>query len=70
MRAEVAMLTRNVKIYGVMDDECYDDELGDCADYPYDTFGAHTKARKGFKNYNIENAELYHVGQVWKKIKI
>ena len=26
-----------------MEDECYDFELDDCADYPFDSFGGHTK---------------------------
>ena len=27
-----------------MEDECYDIDLVDCADYPFDSFGGHTKA--------------------------
>ena len=47
-----------------MEDECYDFDLDDCADYPFDSFGGHTKAIEGFEKYNIEGAEIFHMGQV------
>lgn len=50
MRAEVGLLTRNVKIQGEM--------MGQ-----NDTFGGHTKAIEGFKSYNVEYAELVNMGQ-------
>ncbi|XP_060071180.1 protein DDB_G0287365-like [Ylistrum balloti] len=50
MRAEVAVLTRNVVIEGMMVDFA-------------DEFGGHIKALKGFKNFHIEYAELVHMGQ-------
>ena len=48
-----------------MEDECYDFELDDCADYPFDNFGGHTKAIVGFEKYDIEGAEIYHMGQMF-----
>lgn len=63
MRAEVGVLTRNVKIHGEMEDQCYDTELNKCRRFPFDTFGGQTKALEGFKSYNIEGAEIYHMGQ-------
>ena len=47
-----------------MEDECYEPELEHCEEFPFDTFGGHTKALRGFKTYNIEGAELYDMGQV------
>ena len=48
-----------------MEDECYDFELDDCADYPFDSFGGHTKAVAGFEKYDIEGAEIFHMGQMF-----
>lgn len=42
MRAEVALLSRNVLIYGEMEDSCYGHL---CQYYNYDTFGGHIKVR-------------------------
>ncbi|XP_021362415.1 transmembrane protein 2-like isoform X2 [Mizuhopecten yessoensis] len=50
MRAEVAVLTRNVVIEGVMENFA-------------DEFGGHIKVLKGFKDFHIEGAELTHMGQ-------
>ena len=47
-----------------MEDECYEEELEHCEEFPFDTFGGQTKALRGFKTYNIEGAELYNMGQV------
>ncbi|KAF0310783.1 Cell surface hyaluronidase [Amphibalanus amphitrite] len=61
MRAEVGMLTRKVKIHGEMEDECYGDNL--CERFSYDTFGGQIKALRDFSSVQIENAEIYHMGQ-------
>ncbi|XP_069121065.1 cell surface hyaluronidase CEMIP2-like [Argopecten irradians] len=50
MRAEIAVLTRNVVIEGIMEGST-------------DEFGGHIKALKGFKDFHIEGAELFHMGQ-------
>jgi len=39
LRAEVGLLSRNIKIHGEMEDFCYDDNL--CDYFNYDTFGGH-----------------------------
>ena len=64
-RAEVGLLTRNIKIHGKMNSgECEMPEVNVCDETAKaDTFGGHTKALEGFKAYNIEGAELYHMGQ-------
>ena len=46
-----------------MSPTCYYDD-NDCEKYPFDSFGGHTKAIVGFTAYNIEGAELYHMGQM------
>ena len=63
MFAEVGLLTRRVKIHGEMEDECYDEEINNCEKFPFDNYGGHTKAIYGFTSYNVENAEIYHMGQ-------
>ena len=50
MRAEVGLLTRNIKIHGDMKDED-------------DTYGGHIKAYEGFETFRIEGAELTQMGQ-------
>jgi len=37
--AEVALLSRNIRIHGEMEESCYDDNL--CDYFSYDTFGGH-----------------------------
>ena len=61
MRAEVGVLTRKVRIHGEMEDECYGENL--CEQFNYDTFGGQIKALQGFSSVQIENTELYHMGQ-------
>lgn len=51
MRAEVGLLTRNIKIRGQMKDE-------------YDIYGGHIKAYEGFETFKIEGAELTQMGQM------
>ena len=68
MRAEVAMLTRNVKIHGEMEDGCYGEETNACGDnVDFDNFGGHIMAVMGFESFNIEGAEVYHMGQMTVK---
>lgn len=40
MRAEVALLSRNILIYGEMENSCYGNT---CQFYGHDTFGGHVK---------------------------
>lgn len=44
MRAEVALLSRNILIHGEMESSCYGKNL--CQFYPQDTFGGHVKVRE------------------------
>ena len=61
MRAEVGVLTRNVRFHGEMEEECYGGNL--CDIYDYDTFGGQIKVLRDFTSVRIENAEFYHMGQ-------
>ena len=61
MRAEVGVLTRNVRFHGEMEEECYGGNL--CDTYDYDTFGGQIKVLRDFTSVRIENAEFYHMGQ-------
>ncbi|GAB6028330.1 hypothetical protein CHUAL_002503 [Chamberlinius hualienensis] len=60
-RAEVGLLTRNIKIHGEMQSGCYADMK--CNEFPYDTYGGHVKILFGFKNAHVEGVELFDVGQ-------
>ncbi|XP_060069788.1 cell surface hyaluronidase-like [Ylistrum balloti] len=62
MRGEVALLSRNIVIEGVMNSFC-PTVNGNCNDYAYDTFGGHVKMLKGFADVHIEGAEFYHLGK-------
>ncbi|XP_045197941.2 cell surface hyaluronidase-like [Mercenaria mercenaria] len=65
MRAEIALLTRNVVIEGEMEDTCPPGN-GNCDDiyvYGWDTFGAHVKVLYGYASVHIEGVELRNVGQ-------
>ena len=44
MRGEVALLTRNIKIGGVMSPGC-PEENENCKEFKHDTYGAHTKVK-------------------------
>lgn len=44
MRAEVALLTRNVKLDSEMEDSCYGNMK--CDEFPFDTFGGHIKVSR------------------------
>lgn len=41
MRAEVALLSRNILIHGEMENSCYGNNL--CQFYSHDTYGGHIK---------------------------
>ena len=43
-RAEVGLLTRNIRIHGEMEPGCYDPNL--CQWFDYDTFGGQTQVRR------------------------
>ena len=53
-----------------MEDACYESSEAPnlCSKYDpsRDNFGGHTKAIKGFRSYQIEGAELFHMGQTAK----
>ena len=61
MRGEVGLLSRNVRLHGEMEDECYGGNL--CDEFNQDTFGGQIKVLKDFTTVKIENAELFHMGQ-------
>ncbi|KAK3583428.1 hypothetical protein CHS0354_025548 [Potamilus streckersoni] len=66
MRAEVALLSRNIIFEGKMEESCYVMESnvpGGCSNFDYDTYGGNIKFEYGFKSGRIEGAELYHMGQ-------
>ena len=45
IRAEVGLVSRNIKIHGEMADECYPPENVLCNYFSYDTFGGHIMVR-------------------------
>ena len=49
MRAEVALLTRNIRIGGIMSRDC-PKENKNCDEFEYDTYGAHIKVNIGLHN--------------------
>lgn len=61
MRAEVALLSRNVIIYGEMENVCYGDNL--CQFFNYDTFGGHIKILGNFSSVHLSHVELKNMGQ-------
>ncbi|KAL3861031.1 hypothetical protein ACJMK2_007122 [Sinanodonta woodiana] len=66
MRAEVALLSRNIVIEGKMEESCYVNEVnvpGGCSNFDYDTYGGNIKFEYGFQSGRIEGVELYHMGQ-------
>ncbi|XP_070199288.1 cell surface hyaluronidase-like isoform X2 [Littorina saxatilis] len=65
-RAEVALLSRNIVIEGVVENECYaKDKVGikRCKRFGGDTFGGHIKVLRGHASAHVQGAELYHMGQ-------
>ncbi|KAF0301652.1 Cell surface hyaluronidase [Amphibalanus amphitrite] len=61
MRAEVGVLTRNVRFHGEMEPQCYGGNL--CDEFEQDTFGGQIKVLMDFTTVKIENAEFFHMGQ-------
>ena len=68
MRAEVGVLTRNVKIHGELQDECYNYEttfnISVCEEVAdRDLFGGHIIVKQSFSSFKVENAEITQMGQ-------
>ncbi|KAL3861721.1 hypothetical protein ACJMK2_007745, partial [Sinanodonta woodiana] len=66
MRAEVALLSRNIIFEGKMANTCYISDTtspGNCDNFKYDTYGGHILLSRGFKSVRVEGTELYHMGQ-------
>uniref|UniRef100_A0A8C1VLY9 Cell migration inducing hyaluronidase 2 n=1 Tax=Cyprinus carpio TaxID=7962 RepID=A0A8C1VLY9_CYPCA len=65
MRAEVALLSRNILIHGEMENSCYGKNW--CQYFSYDTFGGHIKILGNFSSVHLSEVELKHMGQQWEK---
>ncbi|XP_067084353.1 cell surface hyaluronidase [Osmerus mordax] len=61
MRAEVGLLTRNILIYGEMENSCYGNNL--CQFFNHDTFGGHIKVFGNFSAVHLSQVELRNLGQ-------
>uniref|UniRef100_A0AAX7SH87 hyaluronoglucosaminidase n=1 Tax=Astatotilapia calliptera TaxID=8154 RepID=A0AAX7SH87_ASTCA len=61
MRAEVGLLSRNILIYGEMENSCYGDNM--CQFYNHDTFGGHIKILSNFSSVHLSYVELKNMGQ-------
>ncbi|XP_060738848.1 cell surface hyaluronidase [Tachysurus vachellii] len=61
MRAEVALLSRNILIHGEMENSCYSNNW--CQFYTHDTFGGHIKILGNFSSVHMSQVELKHMGQ-------
>jgi cell migration-inducing and hyaluronan-binding protein len=61
MRAEVGLLSRNVRIFGEMQPACY--SSNHCQFFNYDTFGGHVMMVPNFKRADFQGIELYNMGQ-------
>jgi len=57
----VALLDRNVRIHGRMEDACYGNNKCDKLDF--DSWGGHIKMLAEFQAANVENAEIFNMGQ-------
>ncbi|XP_041855255.1 cell surface hyaluronidase [Melanotaenia boesemani] len=64
MRAEVALLSRNILIYGEMENSCYGNM---CQFYRHDTFGGHIKIFGNFSSVHLSYVELKNMGQQGEK---
>uniref|UniRef100_A0A1A8FZ47 Transmembrane protein 2 n=2 Tax=Nothobranchius korthausae TaxID=1143690 RepID=A0A1A8FZ47_9TELE len=65
MRAEVALLSRNILIYGEMENSCYGDNK--CQFFSHDTFGGHIKILANFSSVHLSHVELKNMGQQREK---
>uniref|UniRef100_A0A673YMT2 hyaluronoglucosaminidase n=1 Tax=Salmo trutta TaxID=8032 RepID=A0A673YMT2_SALTR len=61
MRAEVALLSRNILIYGEMENTCYGNNL--CQFFGHDTYGGHIKIFGNFTSVHLSHVELRNMGQ-------
>ncbi|XP_053510042.1 cell surface hyaluronidase isoform X2 [Ictalurus furcatus] len=61
MRAEVALLSRNILIHGEIESSCYGNNW--CQYYTHDTFGGHVKILGNFSSVHMSQVELKHMGQ-------
>uniref|UniRef100_A0A673YMZ7 hyaluronoglucosaminidase n=1 Tax=Salmo trutta TaxID=8032 RepID=A0A673YMZ7_SALTR len=63
MRAEVALLSRNILIYGEMENTCYGNNL--CQFFGHDTYGGHIKVCifGNFTSVHLSHVELRNMGQ-------
>ncbi|KAG5281159.1 hypothetical protein AALO_G00068060 [Alosa alosa] len=61
MRAEVALLSRNILIHGEMENSCYGNNW--CQFFNHDTFGGHIKIQGNFSSVHVSQVELKHMGQ-------
>ncbi|KAJ8006007.1 hypothetical protein DPEC_G00123790 [Dallia pectoralis] len=64
MRAEVALLTRNILIYGETQNACYGNNW--CQFFGHDTYGGHIKIFANFTSVHLSHAELRNMGQQQK----
>ncbi|KAJ8393075.1 hypothetical protein AAFF_G00067580 [Aldrovandia affinis] len=60
-RAEVGLLTRNIRVRGEMESSCY--AHNHCHLFQYDTYGGHIKIQKGFRSFHMSGVELIALGQ-------
>uniref|UniRef100_A0A1A8UJ54 hyaluronoglucosaminidase n=1 Tax=Nothobranchius furzeri TaxID=105023 RepID=A0A1A8UJ54_NOTFU len=65
MRAEVALLSRNILIYGEMENSCYGNNK--CQFFSHDTFGGHIKIFANFSSVHLSHVELKNMGQQREK---
>uniref|UniRef100_A0A671VUA0 hyaluronoglucosaminidase n=1 Tax=Sparus aurata TaxID=8175 RepID=A0A671VUA0_SPAAU len=63
MRAEVALLSRNILIYGEMENSCYGNNA--CQFYNHDTYGGHIFGN--FSSVHLSHVELKNMGQQGEK---
>uniref|UniRef100_A0AAR2JE45 G8 domain-containing protein n=1 Tax=Pygocentrus nattereri TaxID=42514 RepID=A0AAR2JE45_PYGNA len=61
MRAEVALLSRNILVQGEMERSCYAKNW--CQYFSHDTFGGHIKILGNFTSVHLSQVELKHMGQ-------
>lgn len=61
MRAEVALLSRNILIYGEMESSCYGNNM--CQFFSHDTYGGHIKILSNFTSVHLSHVELKNMGQ-------
>jgi hypothetical protein len=61
VRAEIGILTRNIKIRGEMQKNCYGDNQ--CTFFDFDTFGGTTEVLYGARVAHFEGIEMVNMGQ-------